>query len=79
MDRAIVYEKTDFRGKRVYILTLQADPKRSAHERVIPFLSDMVSARGGTVAGTLAIQGASPGRTAPEHLIHSQLAQWRVD
>ena len=72
-------EKADFSGKKVYLLTLQADPKKTAGERVIPFLSEMVSKRGGTVAGSLAIQGTSPGKTAAEHLIHSQLEEWRID
>lgn len=72
-------EKADFSGRRIYLLTLQADPRKTARERVIPFLSEMVSERGGTVAGSLAIQGTSPGKTASEDLIQSQLKEWQID
>ncbi len=71
-------DKADFTGKLVYLLTLQADPEKNSREKVLPFLEEQIKARGGTVAGSLAIMGTRPGKTSTEEHIIVQLKDWKV-
>ena len=56
-------ESADFSGKKVFIFTLQADPRLKDSIGVLNYMSEKIEAAGGKIAGTLALQGASPGKT----------------
>jgi len=70
-------DAADLQNKKVYLLAVQADPRKSAQEKVLPLLAQAVKTRGGEVLAQLTIQGAPPGRTATEEYIFSQLAEWK--
>ena len=59
-------DKADLKGKRVYLFTLQADPRMEKAPAILSYLSSRVKTAGGEVSGTLAVHGASPGKTAEE-------------
>ena len=69
-------DKADFTGKKVYLFTLQADPQKSKSDEVLAHYSQRVKDAGGAVAGTFALTGASPGKTADEGLLREALAGW---
>ncbi len=70
-------DNADFTDRKVYLFTLQADPKLRDSIPVLKHLTQRVRSAGGTVAGTLALHGASPGRKAPiEHL--APLQTWEI-
>jgi FMN-dependent NADH-azoreductase len=71
-------DKASFIGKTVHILTLQADPRLSRSRAVIAHYQERVEEAGGTVAGTRAIAGSSPGRTADAAKIKDALDGWLV-
>ncbi len=57
-------EHSDFSGREVHLLTLQADPQKDSTERVLPLFQEMIVSRGGKVASQFALHGATPGRVA---------------
>lgn len=65
--------------KKVYLLTMQADPKQSRSAEVIEHYASRVKDTGGKVAGSLALTGASPGKTAKETEIRPALENWLID
>jgi hypothetical protein len=71
-------DSVDLSGKRVYLLTLQADPAHSRSADVLEHYSRRVREAGGSVGGAQAITGASPGRTAKEEDLHAALDGWAV-
>lgn len=71
-------DKADFTGKKVFILTLQADPKKSARNTVLPKVAQAVKGKGGEVAGMLAIHGTSPGKISEVEHIRKQLDDWKI-
>jgi len=56
-------DRADLKGKTVYLFTVQADPGRRRSEEVLAHYTGLVEKAGGMVAGTLALPGASPGKT----------------
>ncbi|MDC7232884.1 MAG: hypothetical protein PQJ58_06605 [Spirochaetales bacterium] len=72
-------DKADLKDKRVYLYLFQADPKLGSAPGVLEYLKGRVENAGGTVAGTLALHGASPGKTAPEEQYRSQLESWEIE
>lgn len=69
-------DQADLSDKTVYLLTLQADPKRGSSGTVIDHYRSRVEHAGGTVAGSRAITGASPGKTAGEEQLRAALEGW---
>lgn len=70
-------DEADLQNKKVYLLAIQADPRKSAQEKVLPVLAKSVHTRGGEVLAQRTIQGAPPGKTAAEEYISTQLAEWK--
>ena len=64
-------------GKSVDLITVQADPRKSSMERVLPAFRDMVLERGGTVRSLTALHGASVGKTASREDLAAQLASFQ--
>ena len=64
-------------GKSVDLITVQADPRKSSMERVLPAFKDMVLERGGTVRSLTALHGASVGKTASREDLAAQLASFQ--
>ncbi len=71
-------DRADFTGKKVYLFTLQADTGKRKSDKVLAHYSQRVKDTGGTVAGTWAITGAPPGKTADEGTLRESLAVWDV-
>ncbi|MBB6481198.1 flavodoxin family protein [Spirochaeta isovalerica] len=71
-------DQADFSGKKVYILSLQADPGKKAQNSVLPLVAEAVKSHGGEVAGMLAIHGTSPGKRAEKDYIENQLKDWKL-
>lgn len=69
-------DRADFTGKKVYLFTLQADTGKSKSDEVLAHYSQRVKDAGGTVAGSFALTGASPGKTADEGALREALAGW---
>jgi multimeric flavodoxin WrbA len=72
-------DRVDLNGKIVYILTMQADPKHRKSAEVIEHYSGRVKDAGGKVAGSIALTGASPGKTAKEEDLRPVLESWKFD
>jgi len=70
-------DKADFLNKRVYLFTVQADPKLRDSIPVLKHLSERVTGSGGTVAGTFALHGASPGKTVSADRLQT-LDTWEI-
>jgi len=64
--------------KTIYLLTVQADPGHGQAKEVLAHYSRRVQECGGSVGGTRAITGASPGRTASEDDIRAALDGWEI-
>jgi len=73
LDKAVLTEKT------VYLLTMQADPGHEKSDEVQEHYTDRVKAAGGSVAGSLALTGASPGKTAKEEVLRTALDGWVIE
>ncbi len=71
-------DQADLRGKTVHILTVQADPDHGSSKAVLDHYRRRVVEAGGTVGGTRAITGASPGKTAEEPAIRDALEGWEI-
>lgn len=69
-------DKADLTGKRVYLFTVQADPGKAKSGKVLAHFSRRVEETGGTVAGTFALTGAPPGKTAEEGALKEALTGW---
>ncbi len=67
-------ERGNFAGKRIHLVTLQADPGKDSEQKVLPLMKELVISREGSVAGTLAVHGATPGKAASRDHIAEQLA-----
>jgi len=72
-------DKADLTGKRVYLFTLQADPGLKGSKDILSFLSERVESAGGTVSGTLSLNGTSPGKTAPPENYRDKVECWKID
>lgn len=72
-------DEADLTDKKVYIFTLQADPRLKGSEEILEYLKDRVESAGGTVSGTLALNGASPGKTAPPENYREKMNNWIID
>lgn len=71
-------DKAELAGKRVFLLTVQADPDHSRSEEVLEHYAGRVRDAGGTVQDTRAITGASPGKTATEEDLRTALEGWSI-
>lgn len=69
-------DQADLSGTTVYLLTVQADPAQGGSAAVHEHYRQRVEAAGGTVAGTRAITGAGPGKTAGEEQLRTALDGW---
>jgi flavodoxin len=67
----------DLQGKKVYIFTLQADPEKRDSKAVFQYLSKRIEEAGGSIGGTLALQGARPGKTGSADHFKS-LESWDI-
>lgn len=72
-------DRAELSGKTVYLLTMQADPKQSRSAEVIEHYTGRVRDTGGKVAGSLALTGASPGKTAKKEDLQASLDGWVID
>lgn len=61
------------RGTRVRIVTVQADPAHGSAPAIHGELSELVVRAGGAVVATIAITGASPGKTADRDSLREQI------
>lgn len=68
-------ERADASGKRVSIVTVQADPERRGVESVHSYLTDRIVAAGGTVVATHALHGAMLGKAPPTGHMEQQVAK----
>jgi hypothetical protein len=71
-------DKADLKGKKVYLFTVQADPGRRRSDEVLAHYTGMVEKAGGAVAGTLALPGASPGKTGDAAALTAAGETWPV-
>lgn len=67
----------DLQNKRIYLLAIQADPRKSAQVKVLPAMAEAIKARGGDIVAQLTIQGSSPGKTAIKGVLIEQMAAWK--
>ncbi|MBI9103611.1 MAG: hypothetical protein JEY99_14450 [Spirochaetales bacterium] len=71
-------DKIDLSGKHVYLFTLQADPNLRSSGQVIAHYTRRVEDAGGTVDGSIALPGNSPGKTGSEKDIRTTLEKWSL-
>lgn len=71
-------DKADLKGKKIYLFTLQADPRMEKAPAIHAYLSSRVEAAGGVVSGTVALHGASPGKTADEAQYKEKVDNWEI-
>ena len=71
-------DKADLKGKKVFLFTVQADPNRDKSGEVLEHYARRIRESGGTVEGTLALQGARPGKRAEKESLKKALEQWRL-
>jgi menaquinone-dependent protoporphyrinogen IX oxidase len=69
-------DRANLVGKTVYFFTLQADPGRRRSDEVLAYYTDRVEKAGGKVAGTLALTGASPGKTGDAAMLTAAGEKW---
>ncbi len=69
-------EKAEFKGKKVLVFTLQADPGTKTSEKVVVFLSEKIASAGGEIVGSFGFHGSSPGKTAKKEYLEEQFANW---
>lgn len=65
----------DFAGKRVHVVTLQADPRAAGSEKAHRLLRERLERRGATVAEMYAVQSAPPGQFAGRDHLHAQVVK----
>lgn len=71
-------DRADLSGKSVYLFTVQADPERRRSDEVLAHYTGMVEKAGGQVAGSLALPGASPGKTGDPAALTAAGETWPV-
>lgn len=71
-------DKADLTGKKVYLFTLQADPDTASAATVLAHFTQRVAEAGGTVAGSFALHGASPGKCADKAQLEQDLSEWEL-
>jgi len=64
-----VLENVDWQGKKVYVLTLQADPDCKDADKRKSFYQEAISERKGEFVDLFAIHGDAPNRLAPREEI----------
>jgi flavodoxin len=68
-------DNADFSGKRVTVVTFQADPETKGSEKTHDHIRGIVEAKGGAVEGTHAFHSTNPGKHAGEDHILSQVRE----
>ncbi len=68
----------DLTGKRVYLFTVQADPETRSAGTIHSYFKELILDAGGQPAGTLALHGAPPGKTAPAGAFDRLLEAWEI-
>lgn len=71
-------DKADLKNKRVYLYLFQADSRVEKASSILNYLSKRIEAVGGVVAGTLALHGAAPNKTAPEEQYKEKVNNWEI-
>jgi len=72
-------DKAVLTGKKIYLMTMQADSGHAQSDEVLDHYADRVKEAGGSTAGRLALTGASPGKTAKEEELRTALDEWKID
>lgn len=71
-------DKADLTGKKVYLFTVQADPEMASAAGVLSHFTQRVAEAGGSVAGSFALYGASPGKCAEKARLEQDLSEWEL-
>lgn len=67
--------KADFSGKKVVLITFQADIKKESSAKVHNYYKSKIEERGGNSFEAIALHSTLPGKYAGKEYIHTQLEQ----
>jgi hypothetical protein len=68
-------DNADLSGKKVFLVTVQADPHFEKSGEVHEFLKNRITEKGGTFTEAYALNGSRPGSFAGEDHIRRQVAK----